>query len=102
MDPAEARVLSAMFEGLEIAIVHIFNCLHHKGLLPLAEAKASIERTADGMPTGSPAAGVVLRQIAVLIGQQDDGSPPAGPNQPPPQTRPNLRVIHGGLSDAPP
>lgn len=96
----EAKAIADLQIGTLIAITHIFNCLHHRGVLPLGDAISSLEQTEQGLPPDISQAvrGVIRSLVAGLRLQQGQQAPP-DPDKPPPPTRPDLQVIQGGLNE---
>jgi hypothetical protein len=92
-DP-KTQALAGYLVGLEVAIVHVFTCLHRQGVLPLDEAASSLRATADGLPANAHEnARVALRHIALAVenvAQQPTGEAPRWTPQ----------VILGSLSDS--
>jgi hypothetical protein len=59
--------------GVELAIVHLFNMLHHRGLVPRGDAIQSLQATIDGLPSNAPpGAAAVLRHIVQGLERQVD------------------------------
>jgi hypothetical protein len=96
----EMKVIAELQIGTLIAITHVFNCLHHRGVLPLADAISSLEQTEQGLPSDVPQTtrGVIQNLVAGLRLQQGHQTPP-DPDRPPPATRPDLQVIQGGRNE---
>lgn len=96
MNKDQMLVISQMVQGLELAIVHAFNCLHHKDVLPRSEAISSLRATAEALPESLSQSQVPMILRHIVAGLESIKDPdPSGPNS----TRPFLTVIEGGLSD---
>ena len=68
MTQEEVKVIADMQVGVLIVITHIFNCLHHRGVLPLSDAIASLEETEQKLPSNvsETARTMVLNTISGL------------------------------------
>jgi hypothetical protein len=95
-DDAAASAVGAaqIHAGVLIAITHVFNMLHHRGVMSRQDAIASLEATALGVEKMAPVPAMVLRRIGDLLALQKDPAPPGGPGSTPPTTQ--FRVIEGG------
>jgi hypothetical protein len=64
MNEQEQAVFAATVMGLEMCIVHIFNCLDHKNVMARADAMQSLAKTAFLMaPTNALAARIVQHVV---------------------------------------
>lgn len=89
--------VSRLICGLELAIAHVFNMLHHRAVMPLPEAIASLRATRESLPPDlPPEAALVLQGIERCLATL----PAAAPS--PAELRSQFRVIEGGRPPAPP
>jgi hypothetical protein len=81
--------LMELIVGLNLAVVHIFNCLNGKGVLPFSESIRSLEQTIEQMSSVDYPRGAVVALegiVAQLRVIEAKGAPP-DPTKPPPPTR---------------
>lgn len=99
----EAKQLAAIMDvqiGIQIALLHTFTCLHHKGVISLSEAAESFEGTAKALPQNSSAGTrLIVGQMARSLRMLAEQNTPPNPAGPPPATRPDLRLIQGGRTE---
>src|SRR4051794_3559565 len=96
MTPEEARLVAQFQMGTIIVLTHVFNCLYHRGVLPIGEAISSLEETERGLPAdAAPATRSIIFSVVQGLRHQA-AAPSSDPSKPPPPTRPDLRVIQGG------
>jgi len=94
-------VIQGSVTGIEVAIVHIFNCLDRKGVLTLEDAEKSLRETREFLPEGtSKLASIVLRQIEQGLTDLQK-SRQARLAASPESLRCQFRVIPGGLPEDP-
>jgi len=94
-----AMAIAELISGLMIAIVHIFNCLHQKGVMSCSEATRSIEETIRALPPGQQHGSVhaVLRGIVQGLRTQEQNHPREAKTD----ISGLLRVIEGGMLETP-
>lgn len=96
---AQALVIAQLQLGSIIALMHVFNCLHDHGVLPLSNAISSLELTAEALPADAGPARSVVRGVAAGLRTQPTRQ---GPENPPAATRADLRIIQGGRAEGSP
>ena len=95
---AKIRPLAHMMSGMEMAILHLINILHHRGIQDRLTVATSYETTAQNLEgQNGIAPAIVLRQLAALIRRADDADRAGRPTD----VREMLRVLPGGLSETP-
>jgi len=100
MADEQAAAIAALMTGMQLTMLHIFNCLHHRGVLPLAEAARSLAETEANIPADAdPRGRVPVQQMVKALRDLAAKASPPDPSAPQPPTRPNLRLIRGGRSD---
>lgn len=91
--------MMGMITGLEVAIIHLFNCLHQRGVLSRDQAIQSLAATREGLPQEAGAiAPMVLKHIEMGLEALHPPQQAATPED----LRTTFRVLPGGLSDEPP
>ncbi len=98
MNRDTAMALAKLVSGLELAIIHIFNCLDAKGVMSRPEAIQSLEETIRFLPPDQQHGPMhmVLRGIVQGLRMQGQAAPDARP-----RIADLLRVIEGGMSETP-
>ena len=83
--------------GLQLALMHTFTCLHHKGVISLDEAAFSFHETEQNLPDNTPhATRMIVATMAKSLQMLAEQQAPPNPLGPPPATRARLQVIRGG------
>lgn len=86
--------------GLQMCLLHVFTCLHHKGIISLSEAASSLDATEKELSGYPLATRQMVKMTAGLIHLAAGDQPPPNPSTPtPPTRRPDLRIIQGGRTD---
>jgi hypothetical protein len=94
-----ANTMMSVQMGYSMVIIHLFHCLHSKGILPLSEAATSLDETVAALPPSvAPGTLMVMQAVATNLRDLAGQNLPTDPSKPPPPTRPTLRIIQGGLS----
>jgi len=91
-----------LIAGLELTLVHLFNCLHHRQVMDRQEAVDSLRETADALPDAeesTPAKTVIHHIASTLASQGSTAAPETQDDRSPEEIRRTFRVIHGALSE---
>jgi CxxC motif-containing protein len=77
-----------LMAGMNIAIVHIFNCLNGKGVLPFSESIQSLEDTIEQLGDDCPrGAQIALESITAMLRIIESKADAPDPTKPPSPTR---------------
>jgi hypothetical protein len=100
--PNPLDVVAQVQMGYDLILLHLFYCLHHKGVLPLTDAAQSIEEIVTELSDklATPTRTIMTTMVKNLRQISEQGRPP-DPSETTPPTRPYLQVIQGGRHTSP-
>lgn len=96
---AKLKPVTGMMLGFEIALLHLFNCLHHKGVLSQEAALISLAATRENLPPDVPEeAHLMLKHIEGWFAAELAEKAAKRENSPE-VLRTKFRIIPGHLND---